>query len=161
MFLKCIITNLLLGLCSLHIMGISTEKMHIQKSSLFIEVGGNAPWVSMNYDYLIPTRIEKVKTSFTLGATHHFGSFSDFIVAPQLNVLYGNELMLELGYGAALPVAYMDEWVHVPRAGFRRQKRDGGMFYRLAFTPIISSRNQTAFLPMFGVGLGYTWYKRH
>jgi len=133
------------------------ERNPNHSSSLFVEFGGNAPLISLNYDYLIQTRKENLKYSFTLGATHHFNEPADFVVAPQVNGLIGRNLMAELGIGLTIPFSYLDDWVWIPRFGGRYQKMDGGMFYRIAFTPIVSSHSKASILPMFGISLGYTF----
>jgi len=126
-------------------------------STLFIEFGGNAPLISLNYDYLIQTRKENFKYAFTFGATHHFNKPLDIVIAPQFNTLIGRTLMAEIGVGLTIPISYTQDWVWIPRFGGRYQKMSGGMFYRLAFTPIMSPHSNPSTFPMFGISIGYTF----
>lgn len=135
----------------------SYEKIEVNRSSLFIEFGGNAPLISLNYDYLIPTRKENFKCAFTIGLTHHFIGPLDIVFAPQFNTLMGRNFMAEIGVGLTIPILYTQDWVWVPRLGCRYQKMSGGMFYRLAFTPIISPHSNPSIFPMFGISIGYTF----
>lgn len=136
------------------------DSTKLSRNTLFIELGGNAPHISLNYDYLIPTTIKNFKCALTIGATHHFNDFSDFVIAPQFQTLIGKKFMAEIGLGITIPIAYINDWVIIPRFGGRYQKKDGGMFYKLAFTPIITPYNNASILPMFGISIGYT-FKRN
>lgn len=123
-----------------------------------MEIGGNAPLISLNYDYLIPTKKENIKCALTIGFTHHFTDPLDVLIAPQINTLIGRRnLMAEIGVGLTIPISYTQDWVWVPRFGGRYQKMSGGMFYRLAFTPIISPHSDPSIFPMFGISIGYTF----
>lgn len=129
----------------------------INRSSIFIELLGNAPQISVNYDYLILTKNKNIKYALTIGTTHHFNNLHDFVFGPQFNTLIGRKLMAEIGLGVTIPLAFINDWVLIPRFGGRYQKMDGGMFYRLAFTPIISPASNTSILPSFGIAIGYTF----
>ena len=129
----------------------------INRSSLFIEFGGNAPLISLNYDYLFPTKNENFKCAFTIGSTHHFNNPLDIVIAPQFNALIGRSLMAEIGVGLTIPISYTQDWVWVPRFGGRYQKMSGGMVYRLAFTPIISPHSNPSIFPMIGISIGYAF----
>ena len=133
------------------------DSIAISRSSIFIEFGGNAPLISLNYDYLILTKRENIKFAFTIGSTHHFNNPLDIVVAPHFNILIGRKLMAEIGAGLTIPISYIHDWVLVPRLGGRYQKKGGGMFYRLAFTPIISPHSDVSFFPSFGISIGYTF----
>lgn len=133
------------------------QSVNMNRNTLFIELGGNAPLISLNYDHIIPTKNGKFKYSLTFGTTHHFTKPLDFVLAPQLNTLLGRSLMAEIGVGFTIPVLFTEDWVWVPRLGGRYQNMSGGMFYRLAFTPTFSPYNQQLFFPMFGVSIGYTF----
>lgn len=133
-----------------------SDSTMINRSSIFIELGGNAPQISLNYDYLVLTKRENFKYALTIGSTHHFNNAYDFVFTSQFNTLLGRELMAEIGFGVTFPIAFINDWVLIPRFGGRYQKIDGGMFYRLAFTPIISPDSNTSILPMIGISIGYT-----
>lgn len=126
------------------------------RNSFFIEIGGSAPQISLNYDFLIFTKNENIKYALTIGSTHHFNNVYDFVFAPQFNTLIGKKLMAEIGMGITIPIAFINDWVLIPRFGARYHKNDKGMFYKIAFTPIISPKIKTNILPMFGVSIGYT-----
>lgn len=127
------------------------------RHTLFVEAAGNAPLVSLNYDFLIPTKREKLKYSLALGLTHHFTDALDFVAAPQVNLLYGRSFMAEFGLGYTQPLSFVDNGVGVIRLGGRYQKRAGGMFYRLAFISVIAPQSDQVLLPGFGAGIGYTF----
>ena len=133
------------------------DQSNSNASTLFIEFGGNAPLISLNYDYLMQTRNENLKYAFTFGATHYFNKLTDIVIAPQFNTLIGRTLMAEIGLGLTIPMSYTQDWVWIPRLGGRYQKISGGMFYRLAFTPIISPHSNPSFFPMCGISIGYTF----
>jgi len=137
-----------------------SDSMHNNRSSVFIELGGNAAILSVNYEYLTQTRRENVKSAFAIGLTHHFTDPLDFIVAPQYSLLIGNKLMAETGAGLTIPVSYTHQWVLIARFGARYQKMNQGFYYRLAFTPVISLRNDMAFLPMAGISIGYRFQSK-
>ena len=134
-----------------------SDSIVINRSTIFIELGGNAPQISVNYDYLVLTKNENIKCALTIGTTHHFNNLHDFVFGPQFNTLIGRKLMAEIGLGVTIPMAFINDWVLIPRFGGRYQKMDGGMFYRLAFTPIISPESNTSILPSFGISIGYTF----
>ncbi len=134
-----------------------SDSILINRSSVFIEFGGNAPLISLNYDYLILTKKENIKCAFTIGSTHHFNSPLDIVIAPQFNILIGRKKMAEIGVGLTIPISYIHDGVLVLRFGGRYQKMGGGMSYRLAFTPIISPHSDTFFFPMVGLSIGYTF----
>ncbi len=146
----------LLGTCNLFGQD-NSNRIAINRNSVFIEFGGNAPFISLNYDCLIRTKKENLKYALTVGATHHFNDIFDILVAPQFNVLIGRNLMAEAGTGVTIPISYIEDWVYILRFGGRYQKIGGGMMYRLAFTPLISPHNEMIFFPMFGVSIGYTF----
>lgn len=127
------------------------------RHSLFAEFGGNAPMVSINYDFRTPIKNDRISHAFTMGMTHHFENLKDFVAAPQYNLLIGKLLMAETGAGVTLPFLYLHNWVVIPRLGIRYQKPGGGMMYRLAFTPILSPGDSKVFLPMFGFSVGYSF----
>lgn len=131
------------------------DSIRVSGSSVFVEFGGNAPFISLNYEYLAQTRNEKVKCAAVIGFTHHFNDPFDFLIAPQYNVLIGRDLMAEIGAGVTIPISYIDDWIVVMRLGGRYQKTGGRMFYKLAFTPILSPNNDVLFLPMLGISVGY------
>lgn len=144
-------------LCSYQSIGQhKSEGNTINRNTLFIEFGGNAPLISLNYDYLIHTEKEILKYALTFGVTHHFNEPLDFVIAPQFNTLIGRNLMAEIGVGLTIPIAYSQDWVWIPRIGGRYQNTSGGMFYKLAFTPIISPHSNPSIFPMFGISIGYT-----
>jgi hypothetical protein len=136
---------------------VKSDSIVINRSSVFIEFGGNAPFISLNYDYLILTKKENIKCAFTIGTTHHFNNPYDIVIAPQFNILVGKKIMAEIGAGITIPISYISDGVFVPRIGGRYQKMGGGMIFRLAFTPIIAPNSNTSFLPMIGISIGYTF----
>lgn len=134
----------------------ASEQPLTSRSTILAELGGSAPQASIGFDYICPTGIPSLKYAFTLAMTHHFGAWDDFLIAPQLNLLYGQSWLIELGGGVTLPLAYLDDWVVIPRLGVRYQRPAGGWMGRLGFTPIFRLSEADVFLPSLGLGLGYT-----
>lgn len=96
------------------------------------------------------------------------------IISPQISYLYGRNHHLELGIGLTYNYLNILRWIdadddyppenywHIPfRVGYRHQREKGGLFLKIAYTPIIIDpfkRESRNFIPIWGgVALGYTF----
>lgn len=171
--------------------GQDSTDVGIRKESTYVEFGGTGIVLSVCADRLI--RVDKKRTnSFAAGFSFMHLPFSNGLtmlgVPISYNVLFGKrENHFELGFG--LTTMFQEEtnvtynsidyyryvrFYSVPRIGYRYQKPEGGFFFRIAFTPVISyldvdragayleyptnSYNALPF-PLFGVCLGHTHKK--
>jgi hypothetical protein len=128
----------------------------IKRNSLFIEVGGNAFFYSLNYD-----RQVKVSDTWRLAGRvgiMYVNTFTDqnrhmMGVPIEFSYLKGTKNnFLEIGLGVTGTydqyysfdprVPIRDSKVQdlammaVVRIGYRHQKREGGLFYKVGFTPL-------------------------
>lgn len=150
-----------------------------QLNSVFLELGGNGGFYSVNYDrrllwaggWSLAGRVGTMYYSSASGRAE--GGRSVWLAAP-LEVSWlrgkGNHL-LEMGLGVtSLYLKYPEEessqgkelrLLPVGRVGYRFQQREGGMFYKAGFTPMAQFSGgrrlgATMFLPWFGLAVGYT-----
>jgi hypothetical protein len=149
-----------------------------KKNTVFLEVGGNGPLYSINYD-----RILIKKTNWKLAGRIGFMYFNDnrgllensenkqSSIPIELSFLKGkSNHNLELGLGITpLSKGYLDkagkDYTRVAtsgRIGYRYQKSNGGLFFKAGFTPItffkkdFNSVNPKYVYPWAGLALGYT-----
>jgi len=129
----------------------------LKKNSAYIELGGNAVFYSLNFDRLIPLG-EKIKLVPRVGVMYlpltnikSNNTFGNFNLPFELNALWGKNLnsknFPELGIGYNL-ISFKDGYtvdgngnfienrtkfakVATVRAGFRHQKPEGGLMYRI------------------------------
>ena len=149
-----------------------------KRNTLFIELGGNSPFYSLNYDRIIVNKINW-KLAARIGAMYLYDNRSylesirnkNYSIPLELSFLKGkNNHNLEIGIGAT---AFFKEYVETTRdnflslasfgrIGYRYQKNNGGIFFKVGFTPIIQfkknmdSINPKYVYPWAGLAIGYT-----
>jgi hypothetical protein len=150
----------------------------IKKNTIFLELGGNSPFYSLNYDRIVLEK-PKLKLAARIGAmyvdnTNNFLSSiknHNYSLPLELSFLKGrNNHNLEIGIGATpyfreyVEETRNDEFFIAPfgRIGYRYQKENGGVFFKAGFTPIIrfkkdwESYNPKYVYPWGGLAIGYT-----
>ncbi|MDR1739527.1 MAG: hypothetical protein LBR45_02075, partial [Bacteroidales bacterium] len=160
---------------------ITKPKNKIQHN-LFLELGGNSVYL-YNITYDCSFQLEE-KHKITAGLGFQYMPFKVFIffyphtfgLSPQFNYLYGKKHHLEIGTGITAPFFlyyhyYTQEWrtnsgIIIPlRIGYRYQRSDGGVFWKIAFVPLfgkgmyfpVGKTGKIPFFPSGGVSIGYTF----
>jgi hypothetical protein len=134
-----------------------------KRNALYIEVGGNAGYYSLNYDIIFFQ-----KGNFKLDWRNGF-SLLPIINLPifiplEINTLFGkSKHHFECGLGYT-PVLFLGETnekysdIILFRVGYRYQKPNGGLLLRIGFTPGISNvdinSDKYSFGPWFGISIG-------
>jgi hypothetical protein len=156
----------------------------MQKNTFFLELGGNGLFYSLNYDRILRERATW-KLSGRIGGLYvpGLGEANRHMIGLPLELSYlrgRNNHHLELGLGFTpmydtYPLRSLDgqadaaqdlALMGVGRIGYRNQKREGGLFYKIGFTPLLgsvyglnerTSRSTELFAyPLVGLSLGYT-----
>ena len=173
----------------------------VARNSVYAEVLGNAVGLSLNYDRIVLKK-EKISMSFCIGAATNpinflgsaFFNKPKFVNSPLIygvpvscNMIYGRgnqhfEVGVGLTYnqGYSMDINYLHEVVYysreifaVIRLGYRFQKKDGGLFWKLGFTPYFLIKDYIVktdvpelspsfisvpkVIPMGGIAIGYTF----
>ncbi|GHV43705.1 hypothetical protein FACS1894180_3590 [Bacteroidia bacterium] len=149
--------------------------------NLFLELGVTSMY-SITYDCSFPIA-EKHKIAVAAGFQYTYFPVKGYLFIPhtfgttmQVNYLYGHNHHLEIGMGITFPsVAYYEKqqqkWltnnhVVIPlRIGYRYQRENGGLFWKIAFVPLfgegmyfpVGKEGKIPFFPSFGVSIGYTF----
>jgi hypothetical protein len=153
----------------------------VQRNTFFLELGGNAMYYSLNYDRILLSR-DKWKLSGRVGAMYQplFQVSNRQMVGVPLEISYlrgRNKHFLEIGLGVTAtydtyPLSDMRirdlAMMGVARVGYRHQKPEGGLFYKVGFTPMAglvydlryrnrgTNLNSAFAYPLVGLAVGYT-----
>jgi hypothetical protein len=146
----------------------------VRKNTVYGEIlGSSFSFYNISYDRIIYHK-ENDKVSLAIGTqyqpTSYFGG-NDWMtsISPQINYLRGIKHHLELGVGffylaSISEFQYTDGvWGMPLRIGYRYQKPEGGLFFKIAYTPSILDqrildREKTSFLFLWGgMALGWTF----
>ena len=113
------------------------ENKTFKKNSVYIELLGNGVIYSLGY--------ERIFWSDNIYRFSTMSGFSYYIwelyFSQQINLLIGKKNNFELGFGCTLPIVEPIQdgsnmsYLFFYRIGYRYQKEDGGMFFRIGFTP--------------------------
>ncbi|GHV43689.1 hypothetical protein FACS1894180_3520 [Bacteroidia bacterium] len=152
--------------------------------TVFVEIFGNSFYLyNITYDYTLNLSL-KHKMSVGMGFQYMPAGVEDifyphtFSFSPQINYLYGRRSHhLELGLGLIFPSLFyynvsgfdVDGSFLVPlRIGYRYQRENGGLFWKIALTPLFG-KGEIGILswktgigdihcrPWIGVSIGYTF----
>lgn len=134
-------------------------------NTVYIELFGNAGYLyNLTYDRIVFTK-GKSNISTGLGAQFFPSSdlASDHIISlsPQVNYFYGHKHYFETGIGVTYDFVSYDMVLPI-RIGYRYQKPDGGLFFKVALTPLLTKsypifgENLTA-IPWGGLSVGWTF----
>ncbi|MDO1451762.1 hypothetical protein Q0590_36145 [Rhodocytophaga aerolata] len=151
----------------------------MQKNTLFVEIGGNGFFYSLNYDRIL-LDYSTWRISARIGGMYMPGIFETnrHLIGLPLEVSYwrgkGNHhFELGLGFTPIYDTYSLNEvsrqqaiLIGVARIGYRYQKREGGVFYRAGFMPLHGTiydfnyrqwdRNSNFTYPLVGLAIGYT-----
>ncbi len=154
----------------------------LQKNTFYLELVGNGMFYSLNYDRILVVQ-QNWKMSGRIGGMYLPGlDYNDRqMIGLPLEVSYlrgRNKHYLEVGLGftATYDTYRLGEsrvkdlaLMGVARVGYRHQKREGGLFYKVGFTPVhgvvYNMRNRQNSIgsnftyPLFGLAIGYTLKK--
>jgi hypothetical protein len=142
---------------------IKAEKRIIQRHTVFAELLGNAGlgFYSINYDYILPFK-NNGGISFRAGGSVN----REVISCPVLlNFVAGRyNSHFEIGFGADLlrsRYSKVPGFYVVPTANltYRHQKPEGGVFYKIGYTPVFHDDNSLLiiFWASCGLAIGYTF----
>jgi len=140
-------------------------------NSIYVEAIGIGGYGSINYDYIFHIK-SKIKIGGRIGlSTYHIvdytGSFNPDIIIPfSINALYGTKHHAEVGIGQTFSsIVQSSNSDFSPSRdnnfstnftiGYRYQKSDGGIVFRIGYTPII---NQNKYFQHWGgISIGYSF----
>lgn len=170
------VTVMLCFCCSTFGQGVESfgKSKKLYEHSLFLELGGNAAFYSLNY------MVRKIKSdSFKITYRMGFGYVpsSDFVLQTATSVpmevsIESNPYFKGLEFGIGL--TYVHFWDEagtysqgyiVPRIGYRYDFKSGRLFFRAAFTPLfivvlhesVKHDERPSFVvPWIGAGFGWT-----
>ncbi|CUS93186.1 hypothetical protein [Candidatus Kryptobacter tengchongensis] len=150
----------------------SVNKKEYAKSSLYVEILGQGLFLSANHDYRFrPNSSIRVGIGLLPVISFGFGVGFGVIFPVTINLLTGSESShhLEFGGGATFVLIFPLPTLNL---GYRYQPKNGGFFFRLAFTPIfdpyfedgLSSYfygpdKKSALVLIGGISIGYTFRK--
>ncbi len=128
---------------------------HIPTNNIFIELGGNGLFVSLNYEYIFNNNYG-VKVGF---GTLLIAGISYPIM---LNKYFGNEKKIELGFGI-VPFSFLEKdsyWgsksdglLLIGTIGHHYSKSPSGMLFRYSFTPAYNIADNK-FILYLGLSIG-------
>lgn len=140
---------------------------------VYLEAFGAGGYGSLNYERIIFQQKQKLtpnlKVGFRLGiSTFHLKDFNnkfnpDVIIPLSVNAFYGKTHHIEIGFGQTISnVTQTNASFDIERkttlnsnftAGYRYQKSERGMLFRLNYSPIISTNK--VYNSWFGLSIGY------
>ena len=148
-------------------------------NTLFVELLGNALLYSINYERLIKFKSKnKVAVRIGFHYSNNFNNNDQRITSIPIEFYYLHPISaknhyLELGIGMEYAHDYFMDLNHVDqyffatsRIGYRYQRRDGGFFLKVGFTPLyelyVINRDPAnieypKIRPWAGLGIGYTF----
>lgn len=141
------------------------EDVFRSKNSVYFELLGSAGYLyNISYDRII---LSKQRNNITAGMgiqySPEFDLSRDMIlsISPQINYMYGIKYHIEAGVGSFYDF-YNKDFAIILRYGYRFQKPEGGMFYKIGFTPLITKSvpifgENFTFIPWGGISIGWTF----
>ena len=134
----------------------SAKSSRVQHT-LFFELMGSSVFYGLNYDLTFRVA-ERHKIAVGLSLCHIPGFITSIV--PQTSYFFGRRHHLEVGIG----YAHLRLWngdggnFYVMRIGYRHQRENGGLFWRIAFTPSVNHPlTDLALAPGAGIAVGYTF----
>ena len=141
---------------------------------IYLEAGGYGGYGSINYELPI-TVVERVNISARLGlGSYHIKDFSnsinpDILIPLGINAYYGRKHHIDMGIGQTISsIIYADKTSYEPNRkttfstnmslGYRYQKEDGHLMFRVAYTPILE--NNSDFRHWGSLAVGYTFRQK-
>lgn len=147
------------------------EVEEYSKNLIFIEAFGYGGYGSLNYGYTFLVK-NKLKVAGRIGlGTYYMFDYSnnfnpDIIIPLGISGYYGESHNVGFGFGQTISnIVYADNVNYQPKRetcistnftiGYRYQKREGGIMFRIAYMPIIEKNRFYAFWG--GISLGYAF----
>lgn len=153
-----------------------SQPNEVSRNSFYFEGFGTALIYSINYDRLLVVK-ERSALAGRIGLTYFPKKINGSDQGPGVNIeingLWGaNNHHFEIGGGSTFIYLVQNEESYslsntsllllTTRVGYRFQKREGGLLFRIGFTPlfpIIIDKNTSvdrSFFPSGGISIGYT-----
>lgn len=143
------------------------------RNLIYLEAFGAGGYGSLNYERIIFQQKHKLPPNLKIGvrlglSTLHLRDFNDkfnpdIIVPITVNAVYGKTHHIEIGFGQTISnVTQTSASFEIERkttlssnftAGYRYQKSERGVIFRLNYSPIISS--DKVYNSWFGLSIGY------
>jgi hypothetical protein len=136
----------------------------IKPITFFLEAGGSGGFGSLNLDRLFYAK-KNVRWSYRAGASYspgnnNQGSTPVILIFPTLiNFIYGKkDHFAEAGAGQSLALSSNPAIFSrlTLNAGYRFQRNEGGWFFRVSYTPLVSFIYDFQWQHWGGIGIGYT-----
>ena len=138
------------------------------RHTLFFELKGSSIQSSINYEYIAVSK-QWLKVAFAFGLAQFPSKAGNATFTPQSNFLFGKrKIKFECGYSLVFlnskekiyQIKFVTTPISVFRLGLRYQSEDGGMLYRIGYTPFLLDF-QSQLYSHFGISIGYTFHKSH
>ena len=130
-----------------------------KRNAIFIELGGNSIFYSINYEYAFISR-RYFKTTITTELMYMPKRSSDvkyfpILCSPQINCCFGRYIYFEMGIGTTY-LRYLSG-----RIGLRYQiPSKNSLLVRIGYTPIYTFSDKSYYLKYWGgFSIGYTFGK--
>ena len=147
------------------------DSAKVSNHSVYLEIGGVGGYGSLNYEKNIFHK-KDVSLALRLGmSAYHLMDYRnklnpDVLIPILINTCYGKNHQVELGLGETISsIVYANNSDYKSKRvfnlstvfsiGYRYQKNTTGIFYRIAYTPIIELNH--SFRNWGGVSVGYTF----
>lgn len=133
----------------------------IKKNAVYFELFGNGIYYSIGFDR---TLLHVSNSGFSIA--HGFSYLlknNNLFLSPQINYFYGEKHRFEIGLGLTYCILQKDETEYIfYRLGYRYQKQEGGVFYKIALTPFTVLEaapgwNLPSIFPFMGFTIGWTF----
>ena len=133
-------------------------KNKIPKNTIYVELLGSAPIVSLNYGRFISlNKKNKISTDVGLEFAPYFTSKLTAGVSPQVSYMHGSINNVTVGIGYFYDF-YWHELVPFPKVGYCYVKKGGGLMIKAEITPLFMYfKPKTVIFPWAGVGIGWNF----
>jgi hypothetical protein len=129
------------------------------ENAIFFELGGAALVYSVNYEHRFIPELG-LRAGAGVVPLCIFDSCESFVVVPvsMYGIIGEGSHRLELGGGFTVTSLHdNDAQFAVPDIAYRYERREGGLQFRAAFTPMFRLRRLSEAFPWGGVSFGYGW----
>jgi hypothetical protein len=125
----------------------------IRRNTIFIELGGDAPLYSINYDRIIRLKKSPLDISISIGIGSA-GPGTEEYIPMEFNLLTAKkENHFEIGFGFSPSFTHSSDNLIFGRIGFRHQPKKYGAFFRADFTPVYQYNYSSKFCINLWAGL--------
>ena len=133
-----------------------SSKNKMPNNTIYIELLGSAPIISLNYGRLISVNNKnKISTDVGVEFAPYYTSKWTAGVSPQVSYMHGSKNNVTIGIGCFYDF-YWRELVPFPKIGYCYLKKGGGLMIKAEITPLfIYFKPKTVIFPWAGVGIGW------